>query len=74
MAKAVDNNFTSPQVRLTTETVIHMWVTDDKMFNGTSNKVCATLKINGQAVDVGTTLYGEAVFIIGNNGVIRKAI
>lgn len=73
MAKVSDNNFTSPQVHLNTETVIHMRVMDDKMFNGTTKDVCATLKINGQLVDVGTTLYGEALFIIGNNGVIRKA-
>lgn len=74
MAKVADNNFTSPQVRLATETVIHMWIVDDKMFNGTTSTVCATLKINGQLVDVGTATYGEALFIIGNNGVIRKAI
>ncbi|HSQ79051.1 MAG TPA: PEGA domain-containing protein [Candidatus Bathyarchaeia archaeon] len=67
-------DFTSPQVRLATETVITMWVVDDKEFNGTTSTVCAILKINGQLVDVGATVYGQATFIIGNNGVIRKAI
>jgi hypothetical protein len=67
-------DFTSPQVRLATETIIHMWVVDDKEFNGTTSTVCAILKINGHLVDVGTTVYGEAVFILGNDGVVRKAI
>ncbi len=74
LAKVAEHDFTGPKVRLATETVIHMWVMDLKMDNGVTTKVCATIKVNGQLLDVGAALYGEAVFIIGNDGMVRKAV
>jgi spore coat protein CotH len=71
MAKVSGDNFTSALVPIRTETPILMWVIDDKMNNGVTSVVCATIKINGQTINVGTTLYGQATFILGNDGIIR---
>ena len=72
MAKVVDDVFTSPNVAIPTETVITIWVTDLKMDNGVTTRVCRTIMVNGQLIDVGATIYGEATFIIGANGIIRR--
>jgi len=71
MGKLADDNFTSTFVSLRTETVITMWVIDDKMHNGVTAVVCRTIKINGQTLNVGTTIYGHATFTLGNDGIVR---
>jgi len=71
LAKVAEHAFTSPLVSILTETPIRMWIIDNKMHNGTTEKVCRTIKIDGKLIDVGTTIYGEAKFILGNDGVIR---
>jgi hypothetical protein len=71
LTKVADDIFTTPLIPLVTERVIRVWVMDTKMDNGTSSKVCRTIKINGQLLDVGVTIYGEASFIIGNDGIVR---
>jgi len=74
LTKVNDDVFTSPFVPFLTETVIRIWILDDKMHNGTTQIVCRTIKVNGQVLDVGTTIYGETSFIIGTNGVVRKPV
>ncbi len=71
MGKVSNDNFSSALIPIRTETVITMWVIDDKMNNGTTSFVCRTIKINGQLVNVGATLYGQATFILGNDGIVR---
>jgi hypothetical protein len=72
LGKVANDNFTSALIPIRTETVIQIWVIDDKMHNGTTAFVCRTIKINGQTLDVGTTIYGQTSFILGNDGVVRK--
>jgi len=72
LTKVAEHTFTSPLIPLLTETVIRIWVIDDKMHNGTTQLVCRTITVNGYVLDVGTTIYGETSFIIGTNGVVRK--
>ena len=71
LTKVTEDIFTTPLIPLVTERVIRVWVMDTKMDNGTSSKVCRTIKVNGQLLDVGLTIYGEASFIIGNDGIVR---
>jgi len=71
LTKVADDIFTTPLIPLLTERVIRVWVMDTKMDNGTTSKVCRTIKINGQLLDVGVMIYGEASFIIGNDGIVR---
>jgi len=71
MGKLADDNFTSTFVSLRTETLITIWVIDNKMHNGVTAVVCRTIKINGQTLNVGTTIYGQATFTLGNDGIVR---
>ena len=71
MGKVSADNFTSALIPIRTETLITIWVIDDKMNNGTTSFVCRTIKINGQTLNVGATLYGQATFTLGNDGIVR---
>ncbi len=73
LAKIANDSFSTP-VTIQTEKRIRIFVDDTKMFNGTTYRVCRTITIDGQLLDVGTTLYGEAAFIYGNDGIVRKVL
>ena len=74
MAKVIDDVFTSPLIPIMTEVPVRIWVTDLKMDNGVTTRVCRTIKIDGQLLDVGATIYGEVTFIYGNDGIVRIVI
>ena len=71
MTKAAEDNFTASGVSIMTETRITIFVIDGRMYNGSTAKVCKTLKIDGQELEIGST-YGQATFIYDNDGKVRK--